>query len=300
MAENKDIFERIKAPRSIDRKTRCIELIQRVLRSSIRGSFHAAEICLYFLRLALPFILLTGLEGHETSFKLYCFYTPFFQPLYKDYFLPSLKDEFEVIALECPEECPSGLFKSQGWDRVMFRKLQILRQAIQDHMDRNIFFYSDIDIIFLRPIIDASLRLLGDHDFVIQQGWPHQKLCAGFIVMRGSPRTLKLINTAIDLMERGICLDDQKALRRAIQIIAPNELSWTFLPPLQFPNGNRVFKEEPLKRGSHYSKDKEIKIDDSILLFHANCCIGLENKIDFLLRIQEEFNGKNSGDFLMR
>ena len=39
-------------------------------------------------------ILFSFLEGSETRFKLYCFYTPLFQPLYEDYFLPSLKDEY--------------------------------------------------------------------------------------------------------------------------------------------------------------------------------------------------------------
>lgn len=241
---------------------------------------------------SLFFLLLNGLEGYDARFKLYCFYTPLFQSLYENHFLTSLKDDFEVVTKEFSQECPSGLFQSKGWDLAMFRKLQMLRQAVEEHIDQKVFFYSDIDIIFLRPIIDSCLHFLGDLDFVIQQGWPEQKLCAGFIVFRGSKRTLKLIDTALDLMERGICPDDQKALRRAMQMIPPEELSWAFLPPLQFPNGRRAFKNSSLKMSSLYSKTTEIDIDDSILLFHANCCIGLENKIDFLARVQEEFNQK--------
>lgn len=236
--------------------------------------------------------LFTCIQGAQTRFELYCFYTPLFQTLYENYFLPSLKDEFEVVAFEFAQECPSGHFESDGWKTAMFRKLQMLRQAVEKHIDQGIFFYSDIDVIFLRSILGPSLQFLGDHDLVFQQSWPRQNLCAGFMVVRGSPRTLKLINTAIDFMEKGICSDDQKALRRAIRTLPSEEISWTLLPPLQFPNGNRALKDGSLHLGSHYSQKREIEIDDSILLFHANCCVGLENKIDFLCRVQEEFNKK--------
>jgi len=51
IAENKYIFERVKASRFDDRKWHCIELILCHLRSSNPDSFDAAQICIYFLRL---------------------------------------------------------------------------------------------------------------------------------------------------------------------------------------------------------------------------------------------------------
>ena len=59
----------------------------------------------------------------QKSFKLYCMYTPEFERLYKDYFLLSIQDDFEVIAQELPQECPAAAFETEGWDKTMYRKL---------------------------------------------------------------------------------------------------------------------------------------------------------------------------------
>ncbi len=49
--EKKGIFERVKATGIADLSVACIALILAALRSTIRGSFHVAEIRLYFLGL---------------------------------------------------------------------------------------------------------------------------------------------------------------------------------------------------------------------------------------------------------
>lgn len=226
-------------------------------------------------------------KTEATRYKLYCFYTPQFEQLYKEYFLFSLKDDFYIIAKQFEQEkCSIGEYKTSGWDKIMYHKLEILHKAILEHWNDQIFFYSDIDIIFLKPILNTVLKLLKDRDFLIQQGWPSNKLCAGFIVMKGNTRTLRWIEMALGLMKKGICHDDQTALRIALKNISKEEISWEFLPSLQFPNGKRVLKED----SNHlYTKDTEIHLDPSILLFHANCCIGLENKMHFLNRVQERF-----------
>ncbi len=233
-------------------------------------------------------LLLPALEGQEPRFNLYCFYTPLFQELYESYFLPSLKDDFELVVKKFDQECPSGLFKFPGWEKTMYRKLQMLREAVLDHWGGQVFFYTDIDIIFLKPILNAALDHLGNSDFVIQQAWPSQNICAGFIIMRGNEKTLHLIDMALDLMETDVCSNDQSALQLALKNIPKEELDWTLLPSLAFPNGKRVLKDYQIGSKQLYSMNSEINLDDSILLFHANCCIGLEEKIHFLTRVQQE------------
>lgn len=214
-------------------------------------------------------------------------YTPQFETLYQDYFLPSLKDDFEIVLKKPPQECPTGWFRSTGWENTMLRKLELLQEAIKENWNQ-IFFYSDIDIIFLKPILEESLICLGSHDFVVQQGWPRKKLCAGFFVMKGNEKTLNLIMKAYHLLKTKKCVDDQVAIQDALDTSEKGFLSWAFLPSEKFPNGNRVLK----KSKEHYSVNSEIEIDDSILLFHANCCIGLENKYHFLTRVQELYSNK--------
>jgi|GEM_PF-3154718 hypothetical protein len=225
----------------------------------------------------------------QTRFKLYCMHTPKFKTLYEQYFLPSIKDDFEVVAREYEQECPSGIYKSVGWKQTMLRKLELLREAVEEHWNDRLFFYSDVDIIFLQPILEIALNCLGDRDFVVQQGWPRNLLCAGFFVMRSNEKTLKLIEIAMDLLEKGNCPDDQAAIQTALHQFKQGEIAWGFLPSLQFPNGRRVLKKTRRGNRDLYSLDSEIILDDSIVLFHANCCIGLENKYHFLDRVQEQY-----------
>jgi hypothetical protein len=242
-----------------------------------------------FFGCLLAFNCLGYAAENPTHFKLYCIYTPQFQTLYEEYFLPSLKDDFEVVVRKYPQECPTGTFQSPGWDRTMLRKLELLHEAILEHWDNQVFFYSDIDIIFLKPILEIALAHLGEKDFVIQQGWPRKRLCAGFFVMRGNEKTLHLIDTAHDLLQSHIYTDDQKAMQMVLDRFQPGEIAWDFLPAEQFPNGRKVLKKAAEDPKWNYSADSEILLDDSIVLFHANCCIGLENKYHFLNRVQEQY-----------
>jgi hypothetical protein len=216
-------------------------------------------------------------------YKLYCMYTPEYETLFREYFLQSLKDDFEIVVSVYPQDCPSGTFRSDGWEKTMLYKLELLQKAVLDNWGDQIFFYSDVDIIFLKPTIEISLTLLGDNDFVVQQGWPRNRLCAGFFVMRGNEKTLKLITTAHTLLKEKICVDDQVAIQAVLDDFKHDDIAWQFLPSEQFPNGRRVLKQA----SGHYSEDSEIEIDKSIIIFHANCCIGLENKYNFLLRVQQ-------------
>jgi len=239
---------------------------------------------LFFL--FLPFVALA--EETDIPIKLYCFYTPQFQSIYERYFLPSIQDSLTVVCKEFPQDCPTSLFKSPGWEKTMLHKLEFLIEAIQENWNR-VFLYSDIDLIFLKPALETILFHLQGRDFVIQQGWPSTGICAGFFAMRGNERTLKWFSQAHDLFQKGICSDDQTALQLALRKFLTNDLSWTFLPSEQFSNGRKVLKNILENRGM-YSKDSEISLDPSIVLFHANCCLGLENKTHFLEKVQKEYN----------
>jgi hypothetical protein len=243
-------------------------------------------LCICIL-LILAFIIPSFAAENASSprYKLYCMYTPDFSTLFNEYFLPSIKDDFELVAVEYPQDCPLGTFRSEGWEKTMLYKLELLQRAIIENWNDQIFFYADIDILFLEPILEEALACLGTNDFVVQQGWPRNGLCAGFFVMKGNEKTWKLITAAYDLLEKKICVDDQKAIELALENFRKEEISWDFLPSKQFANGRRVLKNSK----ELYSKDSLLELDPSILLFHANCCIGLENKYHFLERVEDAF-----------
>ena len=216
--------------------------------------------------------------------KLYCMYTPNFEILFAEYFLPSIQDDFEVKACKIPSDCPSGIFRSEGWNLAMLRKLELLKKAIQENQNNQIFIYSDIDVIFFKPVLKRCLELLGGLDFLVQRGWPRSSLCAGFFVMRGNEKTFRLICKAESLLREELVIDDQLAIQEALKLMK-GEIDWGFLPPEEFTNGRRVLRQLE----GYYSRDSEIILPSSIILFHATSCIGLESKIDFLKRVQFEY-----------
>lgn len=230
-------------------------------------------------------VLLCLFSSLDASNKMYCMYTPSFENLFTQFFLPSLKDDFELIVNVYPQECSSGDYRSEGWNKTMLKKLEMLKEAVLENWNDQPFFYSDIDIIFLKPILEISLDHLGDHDFVAQQSWPRNALCAGFFVMRGNEKTLKWITIAYNLLKNEVCEDDQVALREALKYFKKNEIAWKLLPHEQYPNGRAVLKHPT----GHYTEDSEIELNDAMILFHANCCVGLENKYHFLTRVGKEF-----------
>jgi hypothetical protein len=222
---------------------------------------------------------------NQTQYKLYCLYTPIYESLFNEYFLPNLKDDFELVLEVHPQECASARFLSEGWNHTMLKKLKLMERAILENWGQ-VFFHSDIDIIFLKPILQRSLAHLGNRDFVVQQSWPRNKLCAGFFVMRGNEKTLRFVQKAYALLENNLCIHDQAALQIVLADYKDGEIDWKFLPIDEYPTGRRILKDSEVI----YSKNSPIELTDSMILFHASCCIGLENKCLFLKQIHEKFN----------
>lgn len=226
-----------------------------------------------------------ALTAAEAPPKLYCMYTPKYETLLRDYFLPSLKDKFQVVIREFPQVCPEAQISTKGWDKTVLNKLRMLKAAVLENWGE-VFFYSDIDIIFLKPTIARSLQLLGDRDFVVQQEWPAHAICAGFFVMRGNEKTLRLITRAEKLLEDEVFAGDQMALQQSLNEFAPGEIAWSYLPAREYPNGRCVLNINQ----KIYTPDSPLKVGKHMLLFHGNWCVGLEHKYHFLRAVEAEFS----------
>ncbi|MCH9630114.1 MAG: hypothetical protein S4CHLAM37_01070 [Chlamydiia bacterium] len=227
----------------------------------------------------------------QEKHTLYVFYTPLYVSLYQEYFLPSIKDDFVIDSREFPQICASGKYGDRGWNQTMLFKLDLLEEAIQKHWG-GVFFYSDCDVIFFRPIIDECLKQLGDLDLVAQREWPYSSLCAGFIVMRGNAKTLALIRKAKYFLTK-YDMDDQQAIARTLRREFIKDLKWKLLPSSLFPSGMRgLQKSRDTEKRSVFEIGCEVEIDSSILMFHANWCKGPAKKHAFLDRVIERYEQK--------
>ncbi|MCI5051910.1 MAG: glycosyltransferase family 77 protein [Simkaniaceae bacterium] len=210
------------------------------------------------------------------SYKLYSFLTPIYEPIYRDFFLPSLEKEplIELHLHEIGQISTSGMNGSPGFRETVWNKLEMLEKAILDAQDGEIIFYSDIDIVFLKPFVRETLRHLAEHDFVVQQGWPAKSACSGFFALRCNKTTEQFIQRALrHAKEQKI--NDQPAIRHTLT--HAKDLTWKFLPIANFPNGAYAMQKRHL-----YAPGALVRLNDQALIFHANWCKNLQYKYHFI------------------
>jgi len=104
----------------------------------------------------------------ELAVKLYSFYTPSHEALKDKWFLPSLKDDFELDIAEYPQECQTGAFMDKGWIDCMMKKADLIIRAIQENPGK-IFIHADVDIQFFGPVKDTIEKIMKGKDMVIQK-----------------------------------------------------------------------------------------------------------------------------------
>lgn len=240
---------------------------------------------------------------YKIKMKLYTFYTKSHEVLYKDWFLPSVKDNFEVVSNVYEQKCESGEYGSKNWPSAMACKTEMIIQAIKDNWN-NIFIYSDVDIIFLQPIIniitkiiqplsnevktvkDVYDRLFTDRDLVFQRHNHDNKICAGFFACRANEKILKLFSLIHKRTSESTKdgQDDQFFLQREL----PRnrfDVKYALLPETFYSIG--------IGNAKRWKKGDTIKVPKNIVMFHANWCPKIEDKIYLLKYVKEEYEKIN-------
>ncbi len=190
--------------------------------------------------------------------KLYTIYTESHRNMYENYFLKTLPDEFEVISSEIPQECPTGEFYAEGWEKTCERKVDLFIKACEENMGGT-FVFSDVDIQFFGNIREVLLAELGDHDIACQND-TSSYYCSGFFICRGNERTLKMFNE----MKKNYDREDQTTLNNHIGMVKAKFLS------------HRFFTIGHLLNAPWTGQDFDLKYE--ILVHHSNWVSGIENK----------------------
>lgn len=233
----------------------------------------------------IPTILLFFYSAYSFSdekMKLYALYTPSHEILKDLFFLPSIKDDFDIILEFCDQTCPSAKFMSEGWTKTTIRKVDLIIRAIEDNWG-SIFIFSDVDIQFFAPIQDTILKHMHDNDMVIQKNAPNGVLCSGFFACRGNEKTLQLWKDVKIKMEEDDSNSDQNSLNYCIKRSAKKNayhLAWDYLPDTFFGGGTLT--------GCEWSPGKTLPIPKGIMMHHANWTKGIKNKIAQLTYVRNE------------
>lgn len=222
--------------------------------------------------------------------KLYICYSQSHERLYREWFLPSLQDDFSIVSEEIPQECYSGVFMDDGWLITMRRKTELFLRAIDENWG-GCFVFSDVDIQFFRPISDVLEIMLQGNDLVIQKEGVYGA-CTGFFICRANERMLSLFKGIREIMRSSFnkkseqdllneyLLDRKKIVKKISSvsigtlvrsIMSVSRLRWNYLP--------KTFMVGKPKEEIYWEPGVSLKVPAGIYLHHANWTFGVSNKI---------------------
>lgn len=223
-----------------------------------------------FLLSLLSNVILSA-DTNAYKIKMYALYTPSHKILVDKFFLPSIKDNFELIIDEFKQLCPTAEFNSKGWNTTMLDKVDVIINAIKENMGK-IFIFSDVDIIFIQPVENEIKKLMQTYEFVIQKS--SEKLtncCTGFFAIIGNEKNLQLWTNIKAFMLKNPKLSEEDALNLFIRTGKLKNLKWSQLP--------KEYNTGGMFTATRWTPGHELQLPENILLHHANWTVGIENKI---------------------
>ena len=235
--------------------------------------------------------------------KVYIFYTDSHKILLDDFFLPSIKDEYnaELDITKYVQKCPSGRLNSNGWIETIYFKIDTILKGINENINKqnNIFIHSDIDIQFFGNFIEDCKNIFSQSncDILFQKGG--RSICMGFLICKANTKTKQFFTDIKSKMKANGKNDEynakellniphnlsKKDLRKSIKrngFDNPYSITWNYLPSKKYINGTQVaistanenFKTPP----------------QTTIMHHATYTTGVKNKIKQLNYVRNYFN----------
>ncbi len=215
--------------------------------------------------------------GKDIFMKLISMYTESHRVFKDNWFLPSLKDDYEVDMSFCEEQ--GGAYMEESWCRAVTFKVETIVRGIKNNWGE-IFLYSDVDIQFFRPTKALLLSAIEGFDIVCQRDDPSGVLCAGFWVARANHRVLRLWEN----VRRSIydVRDDQKLMNLSLRMRRRRKLlyvlrnltgccRYAYLPDIFYGGGTIT--------GKHWVEGMPLPVPEGIVMHHANYVEGIGRKI---------------------
>ena len=83
--------------------------------------------------------------------KLYYCFTKSHLILKEQWFLPSIKDDYEIICEEHEQDCDSGVYMKAGWVEAIKKKVDLIIRAIEENWGKYLFIVMSIFSFLNRP-----------------------------------------------------------------------------------------------------------------------------------------------------
>ena len=262
-----------------------------------------------------------------SQMKLYALYTPSHEALAKEWFLPSLLDDYDLHVARQPQDGAGDdhRYGTPAFNRTTLAKVELIIQAIRDNWD-DVFLFSDVDIQFFQSVRGALDKAILGRDVAFQQNQLNGEINSGFFVCRANVRTQRLWERVREVMQRNPAWNDQDALNHVMLQQVPAGLRDRLLSPVTqrrlaaaamrglamhrvahvlnlFPNEFGVqwrylpieFFTTGMTRGTDWEPGQDLRLPRRIAMHHANFCVGVEAKAQQLREVRQTVVRRQAG-----
>jgi len=214
--------------------------------------------------------------------RLVTYHTPTHREMCQRFVLSRAYGFKEVRSFEYQQTCPSGTFKSDGWNRCMDDKLDCLMRL---PMDGTPTVYVDADVCLMPGLHDWAERQFADMDFDgVAMSDDVVQWCAGVMLFRSTARVHAWWRLIADLSPIWN-LPDQEVID---QLRQHSQQRGTTLPvPLTLLPSDGVCNWATVNAPTVPSPwdGEPFDVPPTCVAFHANWTVGVERKVEMLERV---------------
>ena len=211
--------------------------------------------------------------------RLVTYYTDTHAEMCRTYVLSRAWKFDDVQATHCPQRCPTGAFKSDGWNACMLDKIECLLKLPQDGQAT---LYVDSDVVLMPGLAEWCEQAIRNSDFdEIQYSDDVVQWCAGVMLFRSTAKVHAWWRLIADLSPVWQ-LPDQDVIH---QLRIQSEQMRGSLPvPMSDIPGSVVSNWATIGNRSVWNGEA-FTVPPSCLAWHANWCVGVEAKSEMLRRV---------------
>lgn len=215
------------------------------------------------------------------TMRLATYYTPTHEQMCRRYVLSRAWGFSSVHATKCQQVCPSGAFKSDGWNACMLDKLQCLMRL---PVDGEPTLYVDSDVILQPGLAEWCESRIRSMDFdEIAYSDDVVQWCAGVMLFRSTARTQAWWRLIADLSPIW-AVPDQDVIH-ALRMQAKHHNGVLPVPMSVLPS-ERVSNWATIGNRSVWSGEA-FDLPEQCVAWHANWTIGVAAKEEMLRRVAQ-------------
>lgn len=213
--------------------------------------------------------------------RIVSYYTPTHEDMCRRFVMQRAWGFDERRFVKFGQTCPTGDFKSDGWNDCMLDKLNTLLNLPTDNMPT---LYVDADVCLMPSLVEWC-RWYVEHleDDEVAFSDDRIQWCAGIMLFRTTKRVQAFWQTIADL-SRAWDLPDQDAMHQLRMQVAERKgvfpIRARVLPADVFCNWATVNEQIPQPWDG-----ERFELPPTCLAWHANWTIGISNKMRMLERV---------------